>query len=203
MFCRVWALPRLVRLRQVLPFHEEPKQLDVQLKGHGEEGVFSGKQRGGKAGAEAGGGHTPGWLVLLPCWAQTLTDTRPMQLVLPSTSPLQVPGCAGPPHCPEQEGSRGHSSLEHNTEGTLLAKDKRLLEQQPCPDPACSGTSQGQLSSEQATVQVPPHCQPRPPPQTPSSGARWDVTCRMQQAEAGCDGPRLRCGGCGIFWGLE
>lgn len=38
MLCGVWALPQ-----QVFPFHKEPKQLDVQIERHVEEGLLSGE----------------------------------------------------------------------------------------------------------------------------------------------------------------
>lgn len=57
--CGVWALPRLIGLGQVFPFHEEPKQLDVQIERHVEEGLLSSEQLLAKARGEARGGHTP------------------------------------------------------------------------------------------------------------------------------------------------
>lgn len=56
MLCRVWALPRLW---QVLPFHKEPKQLEVQIERHVEEGRLSGEHLLVKARGEARGGHIP------------------------------------------------------------------------------------------------------------------------------------------------
>lgn len=59
MLCRVPALPRWIRLGQVLPFHKEPKQLDVQIERHVEEPPLSGEQLLVKARGEARGGHKP------------------------------------------------------------------------------------------------------------------------------------------------
>lgn len=59
MLCGVWAEPRFIRLQQVFPFHKEPKQLDVQIERHVEEGLLSGEQLLVKARGEAREGHTP------------------------------------------------------------------------------------------------------------------------------------------------
>jgi len=69
------------------------------------------------------------WLARVPWQTRTRKDPRQTQLGTLPLPVLQVPLCAGPPHCQEHECSQGHSSLEHKAEGKLrkTAKDTRLL----------------------------------------------------------------------------
>lgn len=66
MFRRVWALSHLVSLGQVLPFHKELKQLDVEVERHVEEELLSSKQLLVKARGETMGSHTRTQSVPIP-----------------------------------------------------------------------------------------------------------------------------------------
>lgn len=130
MLCRVWALPRLW---QVFPFHKEPKQLDVQIERHVEEGRLSGEQLLVKARGEARGGH-------IPCLVSTgsMVDSNAERHKANTAGgschcPFYKSHCVQghPTHCQEQEGSQGHSCLERKAKGKLLAKDMGLLNSNP------------------------------------------------------------------------
>lgn len=113
----LWDLPDLIRLRQVLPFHKEPEQLDIQIERHKEEGRLSGEQLGAEGRGEAGGDT--------PCLisGSTQEDRSPAQQLLVLLSMLQIPLCVGSPHCQEWGGSQGHPCLSMKLKGNFQQKN--------------------------------------------------------------------------------
>lgn len=94
-------------------------------------------------------------------------------------------------------------TLKDKDEGKLLAKETGVLKQSLCHDPVFSPAQLTQeLSSPPGLLlctAATSHILPR---KHIPSARRTFLTCRTQEARAGCGRPRPRCAGQSIFWSL-